>query len=392
MIKNRRVLDVWRHIEPRFGGVGPAAAQLASVVQRSTGWESHLVAVCDVDENLCHGAIPAYVHRVHESHRRPMADIALRRSLDGEVREADICHVHGLWEPHAIAVRSLAKKYGKWLVSSVHGALSPWELHKKSKRLKKAAYSLLFERPSLAQSHCIRALTLHEAEDCRRYGLKNPIAVIPTGITLIQRPRENSFLSRFPHLSGRSIVLYLGRVHYQKGILDLVRAWGKISVQHPEAHLVIVGPDHRPTRKQLDEDLSKRQLTDSVTFTGVLTGDLKIGALAAARFFCLPSYSEGLSVALLEALSIGLPVIITPTCNMDEVESWGAGAVTSADANRLAETISHHLSFSGDRWLAMSAAASRLASERYEWKRVANQMSSVYDWILGGPKPDCVID
>jgi glycosyltransferase involved in cell wall biosynthesis len=142
----------------------------------------------------------------------------------------------------------------------------------------------------------------------------------------------------------------------------------------------------------VDEIVSRHRLAGTVTFAGMLTGDMKLAALSAARYFCLPSYSEALSVALLEALSIGLPAIITPSCNMDEVVSYGAGVVSSNEPDPLAETLSQCLSLSGVAWEAMSEGARRLARTQYDWAHVAEKMHSVYVWLLGGPKPDCVIN
>ena len=116
-----------------------------------------------------------------------------------------------------------------------------------------------------------------------------------------------------------------------------------------------------------------------------------MGALSAARLFCLPSYSEGLSMAALEALSIGLPVVITPECNVDGVAEAGAGAVTSNDPAQLADVLSQCLSMNGPQWTGMSQAAVRLARERFDWDRIAESLRSAYMWMLGGPKPSCVV-
>jgi glycosyltransferase involved in cell wall biosynthesis len=269
--------------------------------------------------------------------------------------------------------------------------VSRWELRKPKKRLKKAVYSSLFERRSLESSHCIRALSRPEAEDIREYGIKAPIAIVPTGVEEIQRVDPAEFYRRFPHLGDKRCVLFLGRVHFQKGIVELAQAWIRVSERWKDAHLVIAGPDHLPTREQLMHVVAAHHLEDRVTFTGMLTGDLKIAALSTARYFCLPSFSEGLSVAVLESLSIGLPVILSRGCNMDGVDSYGAGLVASSDPDALVEVLSAGLSASEAEWSAMSAGARRLARERYGWDQAARQMANVYSWLLGGAKPDCVV-
>jgi glycosyltransferase involved in cell wall biosynthesis len=385
-----QVLDVWSHVAPRYGGIGPAAAGLATAVQRNCGWRSRMVAVCEKEENELSDGIPASVERVPASGLRPVADIRLRAALNSFIEAADVVHVHGLWLPHSLATRMAAAKLKKPLVSSVHGMLETWEL--KNKRLKKSIYSLFVEKPSLARSHCFRALSDQEAADYRRFGLRSPIAVVPNGIGQLERVDPENFFRQFPELSGKTIVLFLGRVHYKKGILNLLNAWPSVLRNHPEAHLVVGGSDYQGTVKRAEEVIKRFKMGSAVTFCGTLSGETKRAALSAARLFCLPSYSEGQSVAVLEALSIGLPVVITAACNVDGVLESGAGIVTSNEACKLAGALSDALSMRPTDWQTMSEAARRLARTRFGWHVIGETMHSVYAWMLGGARPACLVN
>ena len=119
---------------------------------------------------------------------------------------------------------------------------------------------------------------------------------------------------------------------------------------------------------------------------------MKRAALSAARCFCLPSYSEGFSVAVLEALSFGVPSVVTPACNIGEVAEFGAGTVTANQPEELGTALSGLLGLPEVKWQEMSANAVKLARERYDWAVIAQAMRDVYTWVLGGPKPACVID
>jgi len=385
-----QVLDIWSHVDPAFGGVGPAASQLAMAVGRAAGWTTRLSAICGPDEAQLADGIPATVDRTEGGGWRPAADIRIRSSLRGAIRDCDVCHVHGLWLPHTLAARRIARDLRKPVVSSVHGMLEKWELANKG--LKKRLYSRLFERSSLARSACLRALSDREAGDYRRYGLKNPVAVVPNGIVPLERIDPEPLFSRFPELRDKSIVLYLSRVHYKKGILNLIHAWEGIAHVHRDAHLLVAGPDCEGTLQRARGMVRYCDLGDSVTFSGTISGETKRAALSAARYFCLPSYSEGFSVAVLEALSIGLPAIVTPACNIDEVAACGAGLVVSNEPNELAAALSHCLNLEAEDWRTMSAQALRLARSRYDWGAIAQTMRAVYGWVLGGPKPACVTE
>jgi poly(glycerol-phosphate) alpha-glucosyltransferase len=99
-----------------------------------------------------------------------------------------------------------------------------------------------------------------------------------------------------------------------------------------------------------------------------------------------------MSVAVLEALSIGTPVVVTPACNVEGIEEAGAGWVTSNEPEDLAARIGNCLGMTMSAWASMSARACRLARERYSWPRIGAEMSSVYEWLAGGPRPACVVD
>lgn len=383
------VLDVFSHVSPRFGGIGPSVAALASAVVRSDKWRSQLVAICNRDESERHADIPSTVRMVPGDGFRPALDRSLEAPLKEALAGSSVCHVHGMWEAHSLAIGRLAPPLRKPIVTSVHGMLDGWELA--NKQLKKSVYSFLFARRSLAQSSCLRALSEREAAEYRRYGLTNPIAVVPNGVKAIARVDTTDFLNRYPQIQGKRVVLFLSRVHHKKGILDLLRAWPSVVERHPDAHLLVAGADFANTEKAARLLVAERNLADAVTFCGVLNGEAKLAALSASFLFCLPSYGEGLSIAALEALSIGLPVVLTDACNIAGITETGAGFVTTNNCSALATSLCDGLCLGKDEWQTMSDAARSLARSRYEWGRIGTSMQGVYEWLLGGRRPDCVI-
>jgi poly(glycerol-phosphate) alpha-glucosyltransferase len=384
------ILDIFAHTDPKYGGVGPAAARLAMAVEERSGWHSSLVAVCDRQETSRAATIPCSVRTLKSNLLRPFRDIVTRHKLREYVRASTVCHVHGLWLPHTIAARSLASRLGIPIVSSVHGMLEPWEIANKG--TKKELYSRLFERRSLALSACLRALSEQEAEDYRRYGLRNPIALIPTGIGALSCGDPKPMLARYREVAGKQVVLFISRVHYKKGVVNLVEAWPRVRELCPAAHLVIMGGDYEGATGRIKQLRTRLDCADSVTITGPVNDELKNSALSLCDCFTLPSYSEGLSAAVLEALSVGVPVVITPKCNVGGVQEAGAGYVTSNRPAELAAALAACLNQSDDKRAAMREAARNLVRERYDWSGIAGKMQEVYSWLTGGGKPACIID
>jgi glycosyltransferase involved in cell wall biosynthesis len=103
------------------------------------------------------------------------------------------------------------------------------------------------------------------------------------------------------------LVVYVGRLHEGKGLKDLVYAWVKIAERRPNARLWIIGEG--PFREQLYDSIVDLGLHHQIFLPGAF--DDVTDVLAAADLFVLPSYEEGMSLALLEAMAAGVPTIAT---------------------------------------------------------------------------------
>jgi glycosyltransferase involved in cell wall biosynthesis len=266
--------------------------------------------------------------------------------------------------------------------------LDRWALN--NKKFKKAVYAACVERPNLRRAHCLHALTHAELEDYRRFQLAVPIAVIPNGVSVPLGVGPEVFVQQYPQLQGKRLLLYMGRIHRKKGVDILCQAWLRVAPLFPDAQLVLAGPDPQNTLGSIFSLADRERLLPTVTFTGMLAGELKWSALAAASFFVLPSYSEGLSVAVLEALSMGVPVIISRQCNMPEVAATASGWIIEPDTDQLSHAISECLQKPRDEVLLMGRNAQRLARDNYSWPTIGHAMGVLYKWVLGGPRPSTV--
>ncbi|MGA2115772.1 MAG: glycosyltransferase [Bryobacteraceae bacterium] len=316
---------------------------------------------------------------------RGIADLVLYKSLRPILRQAHVVHVHGVWQQHSVTALALAAQMGIPTFVSAHGMLESWAVN--NKRLKKTIYSALVERRRLRRSACLRALTLTEVGDYRRYGLTNPAVVIPNGISPPGVADPGLFLDKFPNLRGRRTVLFLSRIHYKKGLVPLCHAWARISRQFPEATLVIAGPDFENTLKSLKALIVDLGLENRVVLTGMMAGAIKWSALAASECFTLPSFSEGFSVAVLEAMAMGLPVVISHQCNFPEIVDRGCGWLIQPEVEQIADALAELLGAPAERRREIGENGRRLIAAKYNWSTIGQQMADVYDWTRGGPKP-----
>src|SRR5262249_37195453 len=153
-----------------------------------------------------------------------------------------------------------------------HGMMDPWAL--RQSRLKKRVAGLLYQNAQLRQAACIRALCESELRSIRAYGLKNPVCVIPNGIDLPQKPERKNPLAqaRPPKDQRRKALLYVGRIHPKKGLVNLLKAWkGAIRAGFTigeQWHLVIAGWDQEGHEAELKSLAANLGIEESVLFVG----------------------------------------------------------------------------------------------------------------------------
>jgi len=296
--------------------------------------------------------------------------------------DPDLVHTHGLWTYLSIATLRWSERGMKPYVVSPHGMLDPWAL--RNSQWKKRIASFLFERRHLKGAACLHAINRPEAVAMRSFGLKNPICVIPNGVeipdstTKLQPPEWGNEFE-----SDRKVLLYLGRLHPKKGLPTLLRSWREAISKNGDWILVIAGWDQAGHRSELEQLVAQLGISDSVKFVGPLFGAQRDAAYQSANAFVLPSLSEGQPLAVLEAWSHALPVIMTRECNLGEGFEMGAAVrmePTIASGTDALETL-----FSlGDAALReMGMCGKRLVASSFSWPRIAAEMFSVYQWVMG---------
>jgi glycosyltransferase involved in cell wall biosynthesis len=267
-------------------------------------------------------------------------------------------------------------------VISPHGAFSPVAL--KKGELKKKAFLRLHQRRHLMGAAVIHAMTDTEAVDVTRIAPAASLRVIPWGVDSAEfalLPEIETFYHYCPEARGKSIALFLGRLNPVKGLDVLLRGFGSYAESARDVLLVIAGPDagFELSARAIVREL---KIEDRVSFLGQIDGEARLAALGAADIFVLPSYGEGFSVAILEALAAGVPALISHECNFPDVETEGAGIVISPTETGVHEGFARL--FSDQSKLAeMSRCARDLATDRYSWNSVATSFIDLYGEVVG---------
>jgi glycosyltransferase involved in cell wall biosynthesis len=303
---------------------------------------------------------------------------AMQRQASQLVCDADVLHGHGLYVGTNYIFGRESRRQHKPLVYHVHGMFEPYILQRS--RWKKRLVHWFFENENFRQVRLWRALTPKEADQIRACGIRQPIVITPNGLNLDDFPKPVDLESPINTPLNQNLVktvprlLFLGRLHPKKGLDLLLSAWAKLSALTKDWQLVIAGPDEQGHLAQVRGLAASLGLQNRIVFTGPVTGRVKTHLLYSSDLFILPSYSEGFSMSLLEAMACGLPVIATRACNFPDISRSHAGWECDSTLDSLGDALKTALQAPESERRQRGQNGRRLIETRYTWPTIISQL------------------
>ncbi|MFB9950271.1 glycosyltransferase [Rhizobium puerariae] len=298
---------------------------------------------------------------------------------------ADVVHVHGVWQFHCLMVWLWSRITGRPYVVSPHGMLDRWLL-KRSPFQKKMA-SVIYHNRFLRAAAGFHVLTRQEEKDVAPYADGGALtAVVPNYVTEPVPDGEGTPPWWRSGYEGKTVFLFLGRLHEKKGCMELCRSWSIACRSDPEfkagAVLVFCGwidglPGFETEIASLGAELG------NVFYAGAQYGADKQRSFAAADFFLLPSKSEGLPMAVLEAWAAGLPVLMTAACNLPEGFAAGAAIEVDLEPESLSRSLQDAFARAPAERDAMGEAGRTLVHAKFSRESVVPAVLNIYENILG---------
>lgn len=176
---------------------------------------------------------------------------------------------------------------------------------------------------------------------------------------------------------GEPTLLFFGEIARHKGVFELARAFARVTGDLPGLRLVYAGKGSgvEETRRLADQ----LGLGGRVEFTGWLEAERARATLAAATIFVLPSFVEGMPMALLEAMALGLPVIATPVGGVPEIVTHQVDGllVPPGDVDALAAAIARLMSEPALRE-RLGRAARETAAQRFSLDSAVERLLGIY--------------
>jgi glycosyltransferase involved in cell wall biosynthesis len=385
-----KILHVIASLAPRYGGPSKACLELCRELSRRG--EQVAIYTTNIDGNGRMNVplgTPLYRDGVEILYfpvqvlRYYKFSPSLARALKAAIQEYDLVEISSLYLFPSTVAAHYCRRYGVPYLIRPHGTLDPYLF--RHHRGRKWVYERLFEWRNLNRAAAIHFTTVEERELARPLGLKAPGVVAPIGVNLrdyAYAPPDGTFLAAHPETRDKKIILFLSRLNFKKGLDLLAKAFGRLVRQRDDVHLVLAGPDDEGYGAKVRKWLEAEGVLGKYTFTGMLLGADKLSALCNADVFVLPSYTENFGIAVVEAMALRLPVVISNKVNTwREVAGARAGLVVNCDAQEVSKAL---LTLLDDPTMRreMGQQGRRLVEERFSWEIVGKQMVQVYRKIL----------
>ena len=275
----------------------------------------------------------------------------------------DIVHTHLARDLVTMPVARIAERTGVPTVVQTHGMVDA------SRRLSARVLDAFATRKALKEASAVLYLTEHERVSLADVALLDPARLhrLPNGVPAQELVARSS---------ARPTVLFLGRLHPRKRPDDVVRVAALLRARGIDAQFVIAGPDEGSLASTLDL-IESHGLQDSVSYVGGVDHHRALDLMRAADVFLLPSVDEPYPMSVLEALSVGLPVVITTSNGLaGDIRDSGAGQVARPHVAEIAAAVAHLLD------PATNAKARTYAREavsaRFDMQRIVDQVESLY--------------
>jgi glycosyltransferase involved in cell wall biosynthesis len=306
--------------------------------------------------------------------------VDMYRYLKKHAHEYDVIHMHGIWHFGSLAPFLIPNKAIK--VITIHGLLDKWAVaHSK---WKKDIVTLLYQKRLLGKADLIQINNTDEEQDVIRYLGYRPknMVIVPNGMKLDEYsrsslPEKGIFRRKNGIEPGQQLVLFMGRLNVKKGLDLLLPAFQKVHQQLPNAILILAGPDDG-YQAETEDFIRKHQLGERIKLVGMLTDTIKKEALSDADLFVLPSYSEGFSIAVLEAMTSGVPALVSDRVGFgDYIARHQAAYLTPLTSDGVADGLLKILqddAYADD----LAKRAHRMVAENFDIRVVANQLLEEY--------------
>lgn len=294
----------------------------------------------------------------------------------------DLYHANALWSYSSHITCKMAREKNKPYIISPHGMLYPTALSIKA--WKKIPMLKLWFYKDIMQASCLHATCMQEAEYCRQFGYKGPIAVISNAVVFPEGVELKDESLELRDSQGRRQIGFLGRLHPIKKVENVLYSLSHIDedTRKKMISFQIMGKYDDQYEQWLKDEVRRLHLEDCVDFVGFVSGKEKYDRLSKLSALMVPSAQENFGMIVPEALICGTPVYASLGTPWSELNECNAGWWQDNSPETITKVILDILSKSDSELRTMGANGRKLMEEKYEQHKVAAMMKRLYEWIV----------
>lgn len=390
-----KVLHVIPAVSPKYGGPSQAIVTLCQALQArgvevqiaSTDGEPGGRMAVELETPTTHEGVPAIFFRLQGRGSFTYSS-RIAGWLEKNVSGFDVVYIHGVFSQACLAAAKSCQRQGIPYLVRPLGHIEPWSLAQKP--LRKKLFLRFGGAGMLRHAAAVHYASAREKQLSEVALQLNHGVVIPLGIdfdlTLKTSSAEQNGARR---ASPRPYVLVLSRLQPTKGIDVLLEAFLDARADERLANwqLLIAGDGSPSYEAALKRTVKERNAGDAVLFTGWLDGEAKSRALAGASLLALPSHHESFGLCVVEAMALGIAVLVSPQVGIaPEIDAAGAGWLSAVETKALTETL--RLALGDDDERRRRGAAGRELARKFSCHDVVEMLAQISEARKQGATSD----
>lgn len=314
-------------------------------------------------------------------HRRIHLSAEIGQWLNESASDFDVMDIQGVWSFVTVHAAAVSLRAGVPYVLTPHGQMARWDWQKMPWR--KWAFFGIFVKKAWRCAAAIRFVSQGEVESSM-VSAGNRQVIIPYWV---DRPAAEELNNSRAEIARKmelprdaAVILFLGRVSAQKGVLEIVEAFDDLWRMRKDVALILAGPLDGEYGAQVRRMAARAASAPNIRLLGPVYDERKRELFCAASLFITLSKNEGLPVAVLEAMAHGLPIVATSQAHLPEVAKCKAGIIVHSVPKQVANALDSLLS-DQIQLQEMATNARKLVQERFTSKVVIPQILTLYQSV-----------
>lgn len=305
----------------------------------------------------------------------------LEKWLLRNVSGYDLVHIHAIFNHATVAAFSACRKAKVPYILRPLGSLDPWSLNQK--KLFKEMFLWIFGDKIIRNASGIHYTTVAEKElaESRIKSAKGFVVPLSVDGSYLDYAPDHRALARHGISKRNKYILFLSRIHYKKGIELLIDAFNRLNNvdKFKDYRLVIAGDGESEYVCKIKELAGHN---GNIVFTGWLGEEEKKSFLSHAEILALPSYQENFGLCLIEAMAMGVPVLVSTKVNIaEDIVSASAGIICELNKDSVYNSLKNILSDS--KKLGNCRNASRkLVKDSFTAKASTKKLIDMYSSVI----------